>query len=57
MVVGHYGCGGVHGGAEGVRVGLADNWMRHIQDVRDRHRGLLDNIGPTSAVTRCATST
>ena len=29
-----------------IRVGLADNWIRHIQDVRDRHRGLLDNCRP-----------
>ena len=26
------------------RIGLADNWIRHIQDVRDRHRGMLDNM-------------
>jgi carbonic anhydrase len=41
MVVGHYGCSGVQAALEGVRVGLADNWLRHIQDVRDMHRGLL----------------
>jgi len=27
-----------------VRIGLADNWLRHIMDVRDRHRVLLDSI-------------
>lgn len=42
MVVGHYGCSGVQAALEGARIGLADNWLRHIQDVRDRHRGLLD---------------
>ena len=41
MVVGHYGCGGVLAALEDVRVGLADNWIRHVKDVRDRHRGLL----------------
>jgi carbonic anhydrase len=46
MVVGHYGCGGVLAALEGTRVGLADNWIRHIQDVRDRHRGILDNTAP-----------
>lgn len=44
MVVGHYGCGGVQAALEGMRVGLADNWLRHIKDVRDRHRGLLDGV-------------
>ena len=44
MVVGHYGCSGVQAALEGARIGLADNWLRHIQDVRDRHRDLLDAI-------------
>ena len=44
MVVGHYGCSGVQAALEGARIGLADNWLRHIQDVRDRHRVLLDAI-------------
>ncbi len=42
MVVGHYGCSGVQAALEGARVGLADNWLRHIQDVRDRHRAVMD---------------
>ena len=42
MVVGHYGCGGVLAALKGIRVGLADNWLRHIKDVRDRHRALID---------------
>jgi carbonic anhydrase len=46
MVVGHYGCGGVLAALHGTRIGLADNWIRHIQDVRDRHRGVLENIAP-----------
>ena len=46
MVVGHYGCGGVLAALHGTRIGLADNWIRHIQDVRDRHRGILENMAP-----------
>jgi carbonic anhydrase len=46
MVVGHYGCGGVLAALHGARIGLADNWIRHIQDVRDRHRGMLENMAP-----------
>lgn len=42
MVVGHYGCGGVNAALENLRVGLADNWLRHIKDVRDRHSSILD---------------
>jgi carbonic anhydrase len=44
MVVGHYGCSGVQAALEGARIGLADNWLRHVQDVRDRHKHLLDLI-------------
>ncbi len=44
MVVGHYGCSGVQAALEGARIGLADNWIRHIQDVRHRHRQLLDSL-------------
>ncbi|MEO5795000.1 MAG: carbonate dehydratase [Rhodoferax sp.] len=43
-VVGHYGCSGVAAALSGQRVGLADNWLRHIQDVRDRHWHLIDAI-------------
>ncbi len=44
MVVGHYGCGGVQAALDSARIGLADNWIRHIQDVRDRHRVLLNSL-------------
>jgi len=44
MVVGHYGCGGVLAAARGMRIGLADNWLRHVQDVRLRHRQRLNHL-------------
>lgn len=46
IVVGHYGCSGVQAALEGARIGLADNWLRQIQDVRDRHRVLLGTLAP-----------
>ncbi|MCP1120664.1 carbonate dehydratase [Robbsia andropogonis] len=42
VVVGHYGCSGVRAAMTGARVGLADNWLRHVQDVRDKHADLLE---------------
>ena len=44
IVCGHYGCSGVQAALEGARIGLADNWIRHVQDVRDRHWHLLDRL-------------
>jgi carbonic anhydrase len=46
IVVGHYGCAGVRAVMRGIRVGLADNWLRHVQDVRLRHRKRLDHLPP-----------
>jgi len=44
MVVGHYGCGGVYAALNNLRLGLVDNWTRHVRDVRDKHLKLLENI-------------
>lgn len=41
MVVGHYGCGGVQAVAERRSAGLADNWLRHIEDIAFKHEGRL----------------
>jgi carbonic anhydrase len=38
MVVGHYGCGGVRAALTGARLGLVDNWLRHVSDVAQKHR-------------------
>ena len=44
MVVGHYGCGGVAAALTDRRIGLADNWIRHVQDVRNKHRAWLEGM-------------
>ncbi|GLS14190.1 MULTISPECIES: carbonate dehydratase [Hydrogenophaga] len=44
LVVGHYGCGGVLATLKGMRVGLADNWLRHVHDVMIRHRKRLEHL-------------
>lgn len=46
MVVGHYGCGGVLAAVEGTRVGLADNWIRHVKDVALKHKELMEATAP-----------
>jgi carbonic anhydrase len=49
MVVGHYGCGGVHAALTGARLGLIDNWLRHVADVAQKHRDVLAPIGSETA--------
>ena len=44
IVVGHYGCGGVHAAYAGKPLGLIDNWLRHVQDVATRHATTLERI-------------
>lgn len=44
IVVGHSGCGGVAAALTDRRVGIVDNWLRHVQDVRDRHREWLFSV-------------
>ena len=49
MVVGHYSCSGVRAAMRGDRVGLADNWLRHIQDVCVKHEALLAAVSDSEA--------
>lgn len=42
LVVGHYGCSGVEAALNNRRVGLADNWLRHVVDLRDLHSDLFN---------------
>lgn len=44
IVVGHSRCGGVAAALAGRRVGIVDNWLRHVQDVRNRHEAWLDTV-------------
>jgi len=44
IVCGHYGCGGVRAALRDDRLGLVDNWLRHVQDVMLKHRTELDKL-------------
>lgn len=44
IVVGHSGCGGVAAALHDRRVGLADNWISHVKDVRNKHQAWLDTV-------------
>jgi carbonic anhydrase len=44
IVCGHYGCGGVLAALRDDKLGLVDNWLRHVQDVRRKHQSKLDTL-------------
>lgn len=52
IVTGHYGCGGVQAALENRKLGLIDNWLRHIQDVYKQHQAAVDALEASKRVHR-----
>ena len=48
IVCGHYGCSGVQAALRRERLGLSDNWLRHLQDVRQKHEKYLGNFSSST---------
>ena len=48
IVCGHYGCSGVNAAMQNQRVGLADNWLRHVQDVSSKHDAHVAMVSDTA---------
>jgi len=48
IVCGHYGCGGVQAAMQNLKMGLIDNWLRHVQDVMQKHEALLAEVADES---------
>jgi carbonic anhydrase len=52
IVCGHYGCSGVEAALLGDRHGLVDNWLRHVEDVAEKHRSQLDDLASDARLAR-----
>ncbi|MGH8687959.1 MAG: carbonate dehydratase [Burkholderiales bacterium] len=49
ILCGHYGCSGVHAAMTNHRIGLSDNWLRHVQDVAGKHEAEMRSIAGEDA--------
>jgi carbonic anhydrase len=52
IVCGHYGCGGVKAALEDSKLGLIENWLRHVQDVANLRAAALEGLDGTVRVDR-----
>jgi carbonic anhydrase len=52
IVCGHYGCSGVGAALRRDRLGLCDNWLRHVQDIREKHDASLVDLPESQAIDR-----
>src|SRR5262249_49973953 len=53
IVCGHYGCGGVLAALRDDKLGLIDNWLRHVQDVRRKYKAHIDALETQAQRHRC----